>query len=109
MQQSDEHLGLILPLVRLLRRANIVGMSLVVIGIVYCVSIIGLAIGWLPIRLGMRIRKTARQFDDAFHSKEGHLAQSYLAELDRLSRIGSLLFAMLFAVAIAAALLVWMA
>ncbi|EAQ82230.1 DUF5362 family protein [Blastopirellula marina] len=101
-EESHEHFRHIRPLVRLISKANLIAILLILLGGIYCVSIVGLVIGWAPIRLGLQIRKLTQQFDDAFQAKDAICTQTLLAEIDRLVRIGDLVLKTLTVIAIAA-------
>ncbi|UUO06460.1 DUF5362 family protein [Blastopirellula sp. J2-11] len=101
-EESTAHFRPIRPLVHLISKANLIAILLILLGGIYCASLVGLVIGWAPIRLGVRIRRLTQQFDDAFKAKDAILTQTLLVEIDRLVRIGGAVLMTLTLVAIAA-------
>lgn len=98
------------PLARLISKANLFAILLILIGGIYCASIIGLVIGWAPIRLGWRIRKLTQQLDAACKAQNAEQSQTLLAEIHRLIQIGGGVLMSLTVVAIiAAGVFLWQA
>lgn len=79
------------PLRDVIGYKRFLGLTLIVIGVLHCLTILGALIGWLPIWLGILLLKSANNLTDGT-AESTHEGMAQLAKCIRISGVSAAAF-----------------
>ncbi len=69
---------------------NFLGWLSIICGVLYCITIVGAVFGWLPLWLGIVLRRAAKRTDEVLATGDDVAIVGYLEEVSRFFRISGI-------------------
>ena len=86
---------------------RILGFAAMIIGVLYCLSIIGLIIGWLPIWLGVILLRTSKSIDSVVADESEQAAFELVSQIALFFKIVGIAALILFVVVLLGLVVFW--
>ena len=89
--------GVIMPLANVKGWLKLIGIVQIVLGALYCLTIVGVVIGWLPIWTGVLLTKASASLENPSSPDHVHEAMSKLGTLFTIAGVMTLIWIVLMA------------
>lgn len=98
---GDANVDLLRPLYDVKGWMKFLGVLNIIFGVLYCLSIVGAIIGWVPILIGIRLNGAASKIEEGLRRRNAHQASDGARDLASAIKI--------FAILVLVMLLIWVA
>lgn len=78
---TGSNAGLVRPLYDVKGWLKLLGVLNIIIGVIYCITIIGAIFGWIPLLLGIKANKSSNELREGFETSDESKVQSAIRNL----------------------------